>query len=181
MTRLGTLEFRPVRENLGWVAKPVAEALASLPGAEGVGVAEIDPALSDTASFCEQYDIGSELAANCVVVEGKRGEERKMAACVILATTRADINGVVRDFLGAKKVSFAPMEKAVEESKMEFGAITPIGLPPHWPILIDKAVVDSEYVIVGSGVRGSKLLVPGSFLASLPNVHIIEGLGQSRP
>ena len=178
--RLGTLEFVSVREHLDLVAVPVADALASHAGSDTVGVAQIDSALSDTAGFCEHYRIGSELAANCVIVEGKRGEERKMVACIILATTRADVNGIVRSFLDAKKVSFAQMEKAVEESKMEFGAITPIGLPVDWPILIDKAVADSDYVIIGSGIRGSKLAVPGSFLASLPNAHVIDGLGQAR-
>jgi prolyl-tRNA editing enzyme YbaK/EbsC (Cys-tRNA(Pro) deacylase) len=177
---LGSLEFLPVKDHLDLVAVPVATALASLPTSDAVGVAEIDPALSDTAAFCERYGTGPETAANCVIVEAKRGEERKMAACVILATTRADVNGIVRSFLDAKKVSFAQMEKAVAESKMEFGAITPIGLPADWPILIDKAVADSKYVIVGSGVRGSKLAVPGSFLASLPNAHVMEGLGQFR-
>ncbi len=102
-------------------------------------------------------------------------------ACVILATTRADVNGLVRDVLGTKKISFAPMEEAVQGSGMEFGAITPIGLPASWPILVDKAVVDSAHVIIGAGIRKSKLLVPGSFLASLPNVQVLEGLGQIKP
>lgn len=83
-----------------------------------------------------------------MIVEGKKGEERILAAVVILASTRADVNGVVRNFLEAKKVSFAAMEKAVSETGMEYGAITPIGLPNGWPILVDKAVADSPYVIL---------------------------------
>ena len=90
------------------------------------------------------------------------------------------MNGAVRSALSVKKVSFAQMEKAVSESGMEYGAITPIGLPAPWPILIDKAVTDSDYVIIGSGIRGSKLAVPGSFLAALPNAQVIEGLAQRR-
>lgn len=121
-----------------------------------------------------------EQAANCVVLEAKRGEKTWFAACVILGSTRADVNGLARRTFDARKVSFAPMEKAVAETGMEFGAITPVGLPRNWSILIDKAVADSDYVIIGSGIRKSKLAVPGSFLASLPNAQVLDGLGQAK-
>ncbi len=176
--KLGTLEFSVATDHPELLAPAVSAALAKLPNAGEVGVAEIDPTLSDTAAFCEKYQIGMEQAANCVVLEAKRGERAWFAACVILGTTRADVNGLARRTLDARKVSFASMEKAVAESAMEFGAITPVGLPPEWSILVDKAVADSKRVIIGSGVRKSKLLVPGSFFASLPNVQILEGLGQ---
>jgi prolyl-tRNA editing enzyme YbaK/EbsC (Cys-tRNA(Pro) deacylase) len=177
--KLGTLEFSATAERPDLLAAPVAAALQAL-AAGSVGVAEIDPRLSDTESFCRQYQIGMERAANCVVLEAKRGEKSWFAACVILASTRADINGVVRRTLDARKVSFAPMEAAVAQSGMEFGAITPVGLPGEWAVLVDKAVADSESVIIGSGIRQSKLLVPGSFFIQLPNVQIIEGLAQSK-
>lgn len=178
--KLGLLDFRPAKENTHLLALSVAEAMSTLPNTDVVGVAEIDPDFSDTASFCEQYKTTPQQAANCVIVEGKSGEERKLAAVIILGSTRADVNKTVRDFLDVKKVSFAQMEKAVNESAMEFGAITPIGLPSNWPILIDKAVADSAHVIIGSGIRGSKLAVPGSFLASLPNATVIDGLAHPR-
>ena len=178
--KLGSLIFTSVNQKLELVAPPVAAALAELPGADVVGVCEIDPTLSDTAAFCEHYGTKPEQAANCVIVEGKNGEERKLAAVIILASTRADVNGAVRSALAAKKVSFAQMEKAVSESGMEYGAITPVGLPALWPILIDKAVADSDYVIIGSGLRSSKLAVPGSFLAALPNAQVIENLARPR-
>ena len=186
--KLGDLEFLVAKDNLELMAHTVAKALESLPNADVVGVAEIDPTLSDTAAFCDAYQIGMEQAANCVVLEGKRAAlegssepgEKFFAACVILGSTRADVNGLAKRTLGAKKISFAPMESAVEASGMEFGAITPVGLPSDWPILVDKAVAESEAVIIGSGIRKSKLLVPGSFFASLPNVQVLEGLGQSK-
>ncbi len=115
-----------------------------------------------------------------MVLEAKRGDKKWFAACVILASTRIDVNGVARRTLDAKKVSFAPMEEAVSQSAMEYGAITSVGLPDNWSILVDQAVADSEYVIIGSGVRGSKLAVPGSFFKTLPNVQVIEGLAQAR-
>lgn len=176
--RLGTLEIVPALQHPELVAPKVANALAKATNSDKVGVVEIDPQLSDTAGFCEHYQVRMEQAANCVVLEAKRGEKTWFAACVILGSTRADVNGLARRTLDARKVSFAPMEKAVVETAMEYGAITPVGLPENWSILIDKAVADSEYVIIGSGIRKSKLAVPGSFLASLPNAQVLEGLGQ---
>ncbi len=178
--KLGNLNFITAIEHSELLAKPVVEALSSLADADSVGVAEIDPKLSDTAAFCEHYKVEMSQSANCVVLEAKRADKSWFAACVILGSTRADINGVARRTLDARRVSFAPMEQAVAQTKMEYGAITPVGLPKDWSILIDKAVVDAEYVIIGSGIRGSKLAVPGRFLAALPNVTIVEGLAQPR-
>ena len=177
---LGALSIVPAKEHPELMAQPVSDMLAGLAGAERIGVAEIDSNLSDTAAFCEHYKVKMEQAANCVVLEAKRGEKTWYAACVILGSTRADVNGLARRTLDARKVSFAPMEQAVSQTGMEYGAITPVGLPSDWSILVDKAVADSDYVIIGSGIRKSKLVVPGSFLASLPNVQVLEGLGQPK-
>jgi prolyl-tRNA editing enzyme YbaK/EbsC (Cys-tRNA(Pro) deacylase) len=159
------------------LAPPVATALAGSAWASEVTVVEIDPALADTAAFTEAYGFPLEASANCVVVAGRRGERTTLAACVVLATTRADVNGLVRRRLDARKASFAPQEQAVIESDMAFGGITPIGLPPEWPLLIDAAVPEAGEVIIGSGVRGSKLLLPGARLAELPAVEVLTGLG----
>jgi prolyl-tRNA editing enzyme YbaK/EbsC (Cys-tRNA(Pro) deacylase) len=176
--KLGNLAWDKALERPELLGSTVYKLLKSMSSADEVGVSEIDPTLSDTAAFCAQYEVTMDESANCVILEGKRGEERKLAACVILGSTRADVNGLVKKTLDVNKISFAQVEKAVAESQMEFGAITPIGLPPTWPIFIDKAVAESPYVIVGSGVRKSKLAVPGKFLASLPNVQVLEGLGR---
>ena len=176
--RLGTLEIVPAKSRLELVAPPTKAALGHMPNAELVGVAEIDPNLSDTAAFCAHYEVGLEQAANCVIVEAVRGERRRLAACMVLGNTRADVNGIVRRTLDARRASFAPMEEAVEKSGMEYGGITPIGLPADWPILIDSAVAASDYIIVGSGIRKSKLIIPGKVLAALPNATVIEGLGR---
>src|SRR5262249_56925849 len=106
-----------------------------------------------------------------------RGEERS-AAGLIRATTRADVNGVVRRRLDVRKASFAPMDTAVELTGMEYGGITPIGLPDGWPLLIDQVVAAAPELVIGSGIRGSKILIPGAVLAALPNAEVIEGLGQ---
>ena len=97
------------------------------------------------------------------------------------ATTRADVNGLVRRHLGARKASFAPQDVAVAESGMAYGGITPVGLPEGWPLLIDPAVATADLVVVGSGTRGSKLAVPGGVLAALPGAEVLDGLGQPVP
>ena len=95
----------------------------------------------------------------------------------MLATTRADVNGTVRRLLDVRKASFLPMERAVELTGMEYGGITPIGLPAGWPVLVDRQVTETDVVVIGSGVRRSKILLPGAMLGELPHGQIVEGLG----
>jgi prolyl-tRNA editing enzyme YbaK/EbsC (Cys-tRNA(Pro) deacylase) len=161
------------------LAEPVRSALDAWAGPAGeVLVAPIDPDLADTAAFCATYDIGLDVSANCVVVAGKREGETRYAACLVLATTRADVNTTARRLLDVRKASFAPMAEAVELTGMEYGGITPIGLPPQWPVYVDSVVVEIPAVVIGSGIRGSKLVLPGRVLAALPNAQVVEGLGQ---
>ena len=161
------------------LAEPVAATLRRLPSvAAQVAVTEIDPDLADTAAFCDRYGVRAGESANCVVVAGRRGEATTLAACVVLATTRADVNGLVRRLLDVRKASFAPMDVAVAESGMEYGGITPVGLSSRWPLLIDRAVAEAAAVVVGSGVRRSKLVLPGAVLAELPNAQVLDGLGK---
>ena len=173
---LGTLAWLPAAERTDLLAAPVAAALPALPGP--VWVAEIDETLADTAAFMDAYDVPAEASANCVIVAARRAGETTLAACLVLATTRADVNGLVRRHLGARKASFAPQDVAVAESGMAYGGITPIGLPQQWPVLVDAAVAAGELLVIGSGIRGSKLAVPGQVLAALPGAVVLEGLGQ---
>jgi prolyl-tRNA editing enzyme YbaK/EbsC (Cys-tRNA(Pro) deacylase) len=174
--RLGSLTWLPVADRPDLIAPPVLSALSGLPDA--VWVAEIEDDLADTAAFSEAYDVPLEASANCVVVAARRAGQTRLAACVVLATTRADVNGVVRRHLDARKASFAPEDVAVAESGMAFGGITPLGLPEGWPVLVDPAVATADVVVIGSGTRGSKLAVPGAALAGLPAAHVLEGLGR---
>ncbi|AEW92775.1 MULTISPECIES: YbaK/EbsC family protein [Streptomycetaceae] len=170
----------PAVGHLDLLAPPVAAALRAWSGPvpiEQLLHVDTDPDHADTAVFGEVYGVPPENSANCVVVAGKRGQEVTLAACVVLAHTRADVNGVVRRRLGARKASFAPMETAVERTGMEYGGISPIGLPEGWPLLVDAAVVDTPYVVIGSGRRRGKLLVPGKALATLPGAVVLDGLG----
>lgn len=173
---LGRLDLVPALDRPDLLAAPVMAALQA--HAVVAQVAEIDPDLADTAAFCEAYGIALEQSANCVVVAGRRGDEVRDAACVVLATTRADVNGVVRRRLDARKASFAPQEQTVAATGMESGGITPVGLPAGWPVLLDAAVVAAAQVVVGSGVRRSKLVLPGAALTGLPGAEVVDGLGR---
>jgi prolyl-tRNA editing enzyme YbaK/EbsC (Cys-tRNA(Pro) deacylase) len=178
---MGSLHIVPALDRPDLLASPVASVLThwkyATPAAE-IGVAEIDPELADTAAFCARYRIALSESANCVVVAARRGGQTRLAACVVLATTRADVNGLVRRQLDARKASFAPVDVAVAQTGMEYGGITPLGLPDGWPILIDAAVAAAPRVVVGSGVRRSKLALPGAALAGLPGAAVLTGLGR---
>ena len=167
---LGSLVLIPAMERLDLLAPRVAAALDDAPDALAT---EIDPSLADTAALCDAYGVDAAVSANCVIVAGTRDGVTRYAACVVLATTRADVNGVVRKRLNVRKASFAPMETAVELTGMEYGGITPVGLPAHWMLLVDDAVVATDRVIVGSGVRRSKLVLPGAALAGLPGAEVL--------
>jgi prolyl-tRNA editing enzyme YbaK/EbsC (Cys-tRNA(Pro) deacylase) len=170
---LGKLRFVPVTQAIGLVGGPVQRYMQSTDVSDGLWVSEIDPGLADTAAFCEHYEIGLDVSANCGVIEARRADRVWFAACVVLAITRADVNGTVRKHLGARKISFAPMDAAVSLTGMEYGGITPVGLPDDWPILVDRNVIDEDRVIIGSGIRGSKLLAATEVLASLPNAEVL--------
>ncbi|MGH3322318.1 MAG: YbaK/EbsC family protein [Streptosporangiaceae bacterium] len=176
-----TLHLEPATDRLDLFAPPVAAAVRAWKGPvpiQEIAVAEIDPEAADTATFCSRYGIALEDSANCVVVAARRGGTTRPAACVVLATTRADVNGLVRRHLGARKASFAPVDVAVEETGMEYGGITPLGLPDDWPLLVDAAVARSARLIVGSGLRRSKVMLPGTALAGLPNADVLDALGR---
>jgi prolyl-tRNA editing enzyme YbaK/EbsC (Cys-tRNA(Pro) deacylase) len=178
MQTFGKLQLQKALGNPTLVASQTAATIAALLDGSEVNVALIDAQFSDTAGFCAEYDIKPEQCANCVIIEAKRGETSKFVACVILATTRADVNGLVRRTVDARKASFAPMDQAVSASGMEYGAITPVGLPADWTILVDSKVIEQPMVVIGAGIRSAKLVLPGKVLATLPNVQVLEGLGK---
>lgn len=175
---LGTLSVVPALTRPDLLGAPVARALQGWESADEVGVVEIDPGLADTAEMSEAYDVPLDASANCVVVMGRRGGEERFAACVVRADTRADVNTVVRRLLDVRKASFLDHDRAVAESGMEYGGITPVGLPEEWRLLVDAAVTEIDRAVVGSGVRRSKLVLPGRLIASLPAAEIVSALGR---
>jgi len=142
-----------------------------------VEIVPCDPELADTAAFCEAYGYGLDQSANAIVVVGK-GDPRLYVCCLVLATTRLDVNGVVRKRLGRKKASFASADETAEMTGMRIGGVTPYGLPDGLPIWIDGRVVECERVIVGGGSRDRKLLVPPASLMALPGAEVVDDLAK---
>ena len=167
---MGKVGWQPTADVPGLLAAPVRAALGEIPAY----AAAIDPGLADTAAFCAEYDVPMAASANCVIVLGKRAGEATYAAVLVLATDRADVNGVIRKHLGVRKISFAAQDDAVASTGMEYGGITPIGLPADWPVLVDEAVAQAGPVVIGSGIRGSKLLLDGAELAKLPTATVLD-------
>ncbi|WP_028635646.1 YbaK/EbsC family protein [Nocardioides sp. URHA0032] len=173
---LGRIETVPALDRPDLLAAPVLAALTSWSHADRVGVVEIDPGLADTAALADAYALGMDTGANCVVVAGRRDGVERVAACLVRADTRADVNNLVKRTLDVRKASFLAMDRAVEESGMEYGGITPVGIPEEWRLLVDPRVLDIEVAVIGSGVRRSKLLIPGALAGELPGAEVVPGL-----
>lgn len=138
-------------------------------------VMECDPALADTAAFCEAYGVDPADSANTILVASRR-PEGKIAACIALATTRLDVNHTVRRLMEVRKLSFASAEQTLEASGMMIGGVTPFGLPPEMPVYVDAAVMERPEIVLGGGNRSSKLRLVPAALLSLPSVTVVEGL-----
>ena len=136
-----------------------------------------DPDFADTAAFCERYGISPDESANTIVVVGK-SDPRRYVACVVLATTRLDVNGIVRQRLGVKKASFASADETKELTGMLIGGVTPVALPPDIPVWVDAAVMSAASIILGGGDRSTKLRMTPRALAELPNVEVVDGLAK---
>jgi len=136
-----------------------------------------DPELADTAAFCEAYGYAPEDSANTIVVAGK-STPPAYAACVVLATTRLDVNGVVRRRLGARKASFASADETRELTGMLIGGVTAFGLPPELPVWVDAAVTGRERIVLGGGSRSCKLLVGPEALLKIPNAEVVDQLAK---
>lgn len=146
---------------------------------EGLGVpyemVQIDPEYADTAAFCERYGFPPDHAGNTIVV-GSKKEPRQYCACLVLATTRLDVNHAVRDLMGISRLSFASAEDTMALTGMMIGGVTVFALPPDLPIYIDDKLMSLDYVILGSGSRSSKIKTAPEALTRLPNTRIVPGL-----
>lgn len=175
--RLGTLTWSPAVDRLDLLATPTAAAVTAWAAtdpevAAHLVVTAIDPELADTAALTEAYDLPLSGSGNCVLVSGKRAGEERIAAAVVRASTRADVNNAIKRLLDVRKASFLPTERAVADSGMEYGGITPVGLPADYRVVIDSGVIAEDMVIIGSGLRRSKLALPGALLARLPGAEV---------
>lgn len=139
-----------------------------------------DPALADTAAFCAHYGYSTDVSANTIVV-GSKSDPPTYVACVVLATTRLDVNNTVRRKMGARKVSFASADATVELTGMMIGGVTAFGLPAGMPIWVDAAVMQRDHLILGGGSRSTKILTTPAALAATPGVVVVDGLANPIP
>jgi prolyl-tRNA editing enzyme YbaK/EbsC (Cys-tRNA(Pro) deacylase) len=136
---------------------------------------EIDPDFADTAAYCEKYGIPPEQSANTIIVASKK-EPKQYCACVVLATTRLDVNHAVKKLMGVSKVSFASADETQALTGMMIGGVTLFALPPDLPIYVDDRVMACEWIIVGGGSRSAKIRVSPEVLPRLPGVTVVPGL-----
>lgn len=134
-----------------------------------------DPALADTAAFCDAYGVDPADSANTILIISKR-PAGQVAATMVLATHRLDVNRAVRDAMGVSKVSFADAQLTVSETGMMIGGVTAFGLPAQMPLLIDTAVMGRERIVIGGGNRSSKILLAPDQLLRIPTARVIDGL-----
>lgn len=136
-----------------------------------------DPAMADTAAFCQAYGYALDDSANTILVAGK-ADPPPVAACIVLATTRLDVNGIVRRRLGARKASFASATETMARTGMLIGGVTPFALPADLPVWVDARVMERERIVLGGGSRSAKVVGPPTMLLALPAVEVVEGLAQ---
>ncbi len=138
-------------------------------------IVQCDPDLADTAAFCAAYGYAPEDSANTIVVVGKADPPR-YAACVVLATTRLDVNHVVRDRLGVRRASFASADETIAVTSMMIGGVTPFALPDDLAVWVDTRVLERDRLVLGGGSRSVKVLGPPTLLSSQPGVEVVHGL-----
>jgi prolyl-tRNA editing enzyme YbaK/EbsC (Cys-tRNA(Pro) deacylase) len=161
------------------MSDPHSSVISAL-DAEGVEyeVMACDPDFADTAAFCEKYGISPDESANTILVVGK-SDPRRYVACVVLATTRLDVNGAVRQRLGVKKASFASADETKDLTGMLIGGVTPVALPDDIQVWVDAAVMTPASIVLGGGDRSTKLRMSPAALASLPRVEVVEDLAKA--
>ncbi|MEK9941209.1 MAG: YbaK/EbsC family protein [Gammaproteobacteria bacterium] len=138
-------------------------------------IMDCDPELADTAVFCAHYNIPPENSANVIIAAGK-SDPRQYAACVLLATTKLDVNKCVRKKMGVKKSSFASAEETQALTGMQIGGVTALGLPADLPLWVDSRVMRCEYIILGGGSRSIKIRISPEVFQHTPNTEIVENL-----
>lgn len=177
------LDFKPVIENIDLVPQNIYDVINNWNGDENNSdffVAEIDPEFAGGVELCEKYNIDPKYGANCLVVDGIRGDNHTYAVLLVPVGYKYNMSNVVRKELNARMVSVAPLDFVLEQSKMEYGSITPIGLPKEWLLFIDPLVLENERIIIGGGYKKSKLSIPSKALLSLPNAQVLEGLAKTK-
>lgn len=173
------LEFEKISNNKDLISESTLKCIQSTFSQEEIDeilVAKINPEFMDGIKLCEHYDIDTKTGANCLICECKRGENKNYVALLVPTGYKYNMSSTVRKHTNSRMVSVAPLEYVLQETKMQYGSINPIGLPENWKIFVDPKVMEAERIICGSGLQNSKLSLPSKYLLKLNNVEILNNL-----
>ncbi len=175
-----TLIFKPIIDNKDLVPKCIYDFVNNWTETEKRKflVAEINPLFADGNGLCMQYKIDKKCGYNCLIVECKRNDIVKYCALVVPIGYKYNMGSVVRKYMNSRVVSVAPLEYVLDRTGMEYGSITPIGLPKEWKILVDSMIKEQSQIIIGGGLVKSKISLPVDLFLKLPNVEIVEGIAK---
>lgn len=73
----------------------------------------------------------------------------------------------LRRYLGQSRVSMASKEELKTVTGYEIGAVSPFGLPQPLRILVDETVFAETEISLGSGVRGTTVIMKSAVLREL--------------
>ncbi len=124
-------------------------------------------------SVCANYNIPRDHAANTILVTSK-GAAKQYSACLVLATTKLDVNHAVSRLMGIKRLSFASPEETNQVTGQSIGGVTVFGLPESIPIYVDARVLTNDYVIVGGGNRSTKIKMSPEELRKIPQITVAD-------
>ena len=174
------LIFKPIIDNISLVSKSIYDFVTNYEkgSQKDFLVAKINPDYMDGNKLCEHYNINRKMAFNCLIVECKRKDITKYCALVVPTGCRYNMGSVVRKYTNSRIVSVAPLDYVLKKTKMEYGSISPIGLPKDWEILVDSSIYNVKRIIVGGGIQKSKISIPTGLFLKLPNVIVLEGIAK---
>ncbi len=172
------LKFKPIIDNMNLVPKSVYDYVNSVENKKEYLVAIIDPNYAEGEVLCQKYKINPKMGVNCLVVKAIRGNSETYAILLVPVGYKYNMNSVVRRELNARMVSVASLDYVIDKSNMEYGSITPLGLPKEWFVFVDPRVLENEKIIIGGGYKNVKIQIPSKELLKLPNIKVLEGLAK---
>ncbi len=178
--KIGDLLFNSIIENSNLVPRCINDFVTKWDSYEQSKflVAEINSEFADGHDLCKEYHIDEKMGFNCLIVECKRNDVVKYCALIVPIGYKYNMGSVVRKYTNSRTVSVAPLDYVLKSTGMEYGSITPIGLPDDWLILVDPLINTQKQIIVGGGFVNSKISLPTELFLRLPNVQILEGLAK---
>ena len=136
---------------------------------------DINPRFADTSQFCKEYGYNEEDSGNTIIVASKK-EPKIFAACLVLATTKLDVNKKVKKLMGVSRLSFANAVETAEQTRMVIGGVTILGLPESMRIFVDSKIFERDLLVTGGGGRSTKIVLNPNEIKKIPNVEIIDNL-----